>query len=59
MKTTPITWAVAALLCLILGASHLLDGPSELDAISDTATDLIDARQQAVVALRDVNRVEE
>lgn len=59
MKTTTMTWALAALLCLMLGASHLLDGPSELESISDTNADLIDARKQAVVAMRDAKRGEQ
>lgn len=49
--TTPLTWLAAALICLLLGSAHLLDGPSDTDAMQDTAASAADAahaaRQQA------------
>ena len=42
-------WLTAALFALVLASGHLLDGPSELDAIEDVAADLQDAIQTAQV----------
>lgn len=41
------TWLLAALLCLLLGSAHLLDGPTELEAAQDVAADVADAAVQA------------
>lgn len=45
------TWLAAAIICLLLGSAHLLDGPSDTDAMQDTAASAADAahaaRQQA------------
>lgn len=45
------TWLTAAIICLLIGSAHLLDGPSDTDAMQDTADSAADAahaaRQQA------------
>ena len=43
----PITWLTAALLCLLLGSAHLLDGPSDIEAAQDTASAAADAAHAA------------
>jgi hypothetical protein len=42
-------WLTAALLAFVLASGHLLDGPSELDAIEAVEADLQDAIQTAQV----------
>lgn len=44
-------YLAALLFCVLVGASWLLDGPSETDALQASALDLIDAVAQA--ALKD------
>lgn len=47
---TPIAkYITAALIALVLASGHLLDGPSELDAIEDVQADVQDAIQTAQV----------
>ncbi len=41
------TWLAASALALLLAASPLLEGPSELDAAQDTAADVQDAQHAA------------
>lgn len=41
------TWATAALLALLLSMSHLLDGPTDLQAAQDVAADVQDALRAA------------
>ena len=48
---TAMNWAIAALICLLMGSLHHLDGPSDLEASQATASAAADAthaaRQQA------------
>lgn len=44
-----INWLAAALIAFALASGHLLDGPSELDAIEAVAADVQDAIQTAQV----------
>jgi len=47
---TPIAkYITAGLIALVLASGHLLDGPSELDAIEDVQADVQDAIQTAQV----------
>lgn len=45
-------WATAALLALLLSASHLLDGPTDAQAAADMAADVQDAIHAAQVAAK-------
>jgi len=45
-----VAWLVAVLVCLLIGASWVLDGPNETDALRASALDLQDAIQQARAA---------
>ncbi|MEN9375989.1 MAG: hypothetical protein RL710_1146 [Pseudomonadota bacterium] len=42
-------WLTAALFAFVLASGHLLDGPSELDAVEAVEADLQDAIQTAQV----------
>ena len=50
--TRAIEWLLAGLIALVLASSFLLDGPSELDALSDGAADRQDAQQAADTLIR-------
>jgi hypothetical protein len=45
--TRPTTWLTAALISLLLGSAHLLDGPSDIEAAQDTASAAADAAHAA------------
>lgn len=47
--TPVIKYITAALFALVLASGHLLDGPSELDAIEAVAADVQDAIKTAQV----------
>lgn len=49
MSTKPIiiNWLAAAAICLLLSSAYLLDGPSEIEAAQDVASDLVDAQHSA------------
>lgn len=42
-----LVWAATAVLAFLLGGSHLLDGPSDMEAEAATAASLRDALAQA------------
>lgn len=42
-----VIWLLAAAVALLLSCTYLLDGPSELDAVRDTAADVRDAQVAA------------
>lgn len=48
--TPVIKYITAALFALVLASGHLLDGPSELDAIEAVQADLQDAIKTAQVS---------
>jgi len=41
------TWLAATAIALVLACAHLLDGPSDIEAAQDVATDVQDAQAQA------------
>lgn len=43
----PANWLLAALLCLLLGSAHLLDGPTELQAVKAVASNAHQAQREA------------
>lgn len=43
-------WAGAGLVALVLSSSHLLDGPSDLEAAQDTEANRLDALNDALAA---------
>ena len=47
MSHTAINFLAAALLALALSAAHLLDGPSDTEAVQDVAADVLDAQHSA------------
>lgn len=51
MTHRAINWALAALICLLMGSLYRLDGPSDIQAAQDTELSTADAataaRQQA------------
>lgn len=47
MSPRLLTWAIAAVIALLLGSSYLLDGPSDIDAAQAVAADVQDAIQTA------------
>jgi len=54
--TTPANWALAALICLLLGSLHHLDGPSDIEAAQDVAADVLDATTQAKTRFASTNQ---
>ena len=44
---TRLNWLAAAIIALLLASSHLLDGPSELEATQAVAADVHDAIKTA------------
>ena len=46
-QRTPLTWATAALLALLLSTSHLLDGPDDIATAQAVADDLAQAQATA------------
>ena len=50
-RITP--WACALLIALALGASWMLDGPSDIDAAQAVAADVQDAQHSAQAAAAD------
>ncbi len=44
---TAIHWGAAALACLLLGSLYRLDGPTELQAMKDTASNAHQAQREA------------
>lgn len=48
MHRTPITWAIAALVALLLASSYLLDGPTDIETAQAVADDLAQAEQAAI-----------
>lgn len=48
---TPITWATAALVALLLSTSYLLDGPSDIETAQAVADDLADAQRTATTSV--------
>lgn len=49
-RRTPLNWAIAALVALLLSTSHLLDGPDDIAAAQAVADDLTDAQSTVQVA---------
>ena len=47
MTHRAINWALAALICLLLGSVYHLDGPTDIEAAQDVAADVADATTQA------------
>ena len=47
MSRPPMTWAMAALVALLLSTSYLLDGPTDTEAAQAVADDLAEAQQAA------------
>lgn len=54
MSARMSAWAAAAALALALGASYLLDGPSDIDAAQAVAADVQDAQHTAQTAAADL-----
>lgn len=50
MSTRLLTWAIAAVIALLIASSYLLDGPSDIEAAQAVAADVQDAIQTAQVA---------
>jgi len=47
-----LNWIAACLICLVMGASWMLDLPSEVDAARATSAAAADARREAVAQAR-------
>lgn len=47
--STRLNWLAAIIVAMLLASSHLLNGPDEIDAMQDVATDVQDAIQTAQV----------
>ncbi len=45
-----INWALAALICVLMGSIYRLDGPSDIEAARDVAADVQAAQAQAKAA---------
>ncbi len=56
-RATLINWLCAAVACLLLASTHLLDGPSEIEAAADVAADLIDAQASEAARVHTVARL--
>lgn len=50
MTAHPITWAIAALIAVLLATAHLLDGPDDIATIQAVEADVHDAQEMAEVA---------
>ena len=46
-STPLIVWFYVALFALVLGTSHYLSGPDDIESAADTEASLLDALQQA------------
>ena len=53
-----LLWPVATLTAVLLSASYLLDGPSDLDMQRAIEADLVDARAQAAQSAPERRRAE-
>ena len=54
--TTRLNWLAATIIALLLASAHLLDGPSDIDAAQDVASDVQDAIQTAQLAPSNTTR---
>lgn len=52
----PARWLAAAIIALLLASSHLLDGPTDLDAAQDVAADVQDAIATAQASANGVGK---
>jgi len=51
-----LNWLAAAAVCLVVGLAHQLDGPSDIEAMTDVASDIADAQASAVLAAATTRR---
>ena len=58
-STPLIVWFYAILATLVLGTSHYLGGPDDIDAAADTEASLLEAVQQAQAERPDLWTVEQ
>jgi hypothetical protein len=49
-----LNWLLATIIALLMACAHMLDGPSDIEAMHDVATDVKDAIQTAQAQANEV-----